>query len=145
MLSVEAACRLKAEIFAGRSDVAGQDAAPSPVVVWKAGLSDLLILGATSNRAGAIPGALAGLFFFLGQELPRYLAVLQEGLFEILGVVSPALAGAAWLLARRRYRVLARQGGSSSPARGSRTRSEARQVNTSPETAARLQKTPTCV
>jgi len=97
VLSVEAARRLKAEIFAGRSDAAGQDAAPSPVVVWKAGLSDLLILGATSNRAGAILGALAGLFLFLGLELPRYLAALQEGLFEILGVVSPALAAAVFV------------------------------------------------
>jgi putative membrane protein len=96
VLSVEAARRLKAEIFAGRSDAAGGEAAPSPVVVWKAGLSDLLILGATSNRAGAILGALAGLLVFLGQELPRYLATLQEGLFELVGVVSPALAAAVF-------------------------------------------------
>jgi putative membrane protein len=96
VLSVEAARRLKAEIFAGRSDAAGKEAAPSPVVVWKAGLSDLLILGATSNRAGAILGALAGLLVFLGQELPRYLATLQEGLFELVGVVSPALAAAVF-------------------------------------------------
>jgi putative membrane protein len=94
VLSREAAEGLKAELLAGRgqADVA-EDRPPAPVVVWQAGLDDLFILGATSNRVGAILGAVAGLLIFVGRELPQYFENLQQGLAGIVGVVSPVLAG----------------------------------------------------
>lgn len=94
VLSVEAARRLKAELLSGRGDA---PAAPAPVVVWQASPRDLVVLGATSNRAGAILGALAGLLFFLGRELPRHFEALRQALFETLGVVRPAFAVAVLL------------------------------------------------
>jgi len=97
VLSLDAARRLEAELLAGRGEAASPEAAPSRLVVWQAGLSDLVLLGATSNRAGAILGALAALLLFLGQELPRYLEALQRSLAGIVGVVSPVLAAAVLL------------------------------------------------
>lgn len=96
VLSLEAARRLKAEILAGRGEAAGPEAAPSRVV-WQAGLSDLVLLGATSNRAGAILGGLAGLLLFVGRELPRQFEALRTDLAGIVGVVSPVLALAVLL------------------------------------------------
>lgn len=92
VLSRAAARRLKAELLAGRRPEAGAEQAPAPVVVWQARLEDLFILGATSNRAGAILGAVAGLALFVGRELPQYFERLQHGLAGIVGVVSPVLA-----------------------------------------------------
>jgi putative membrane protein len=98
VLSREAAERLKTEVFAERGAVvASETTPPSPVVVWQAGLDDLFILGATSNRAGAILGAVVGLLVFVGRELPRYFENLQHGLAGIVGIVSPVLAGAVLL------------------------------------------------
>ena len=42
--------------------------------------------GATSNRAGAILGAVVGLLVFVGRELPQYFENLQQGLAGIVGV-----------------------------------------------------------
>ena len=88
VLSRAAAERLKAELAAQRVGAAepGQGApgapgraegpvpgpAPFPVAatsgirvpIWQATLGDLLLLGATQNRAGAILGGIASLFFF---------------------------------------------------------------------------------
>jgi len=98
VLSREEAERLKAEVLAERGTTGAPDTTvPAPVVVWRAGLDDLFILGATSNRAGAILGAIAGLLVFVGQELPQYFDNLQHGLAGIVGVVSPVLAGAVLL------------------------------------------------
>ena len=97
VLSLEAAHRLKAELLAGRNPAEDAGTVPSRVVVWQAGLADLVLLGATSNRAGAILGGLAGILLFLGQELPAYFRRLQEGLAGIAGAVSPALAAAVFL------------------------------------------------
>ena len=85
VLSLEAAHRLKAELLAGRTPAEDAGTVPSRVVVWQAGLADLVLLGATSNRAGAILGGLAGILLFLGQELPAYFRRLQEGLAGIVG------------------------------------------------------------
>jgi putative membrane protein len=94
VLSRDAADRLKGQVLAGqgRAEASGETEPPS-VVVWQAGLGDLVLLGATSNRAGAILGALAGLAFFLGRELPHYFEALEKGLAGIAGTVSPVLAG----------------------------------------------------
>ena len=98
VLSRDAAERLKTEVLAGRGEAVTAEAdAPAPVVVWQAGLDDLFILGATSNRAGAILGAVAGLMVFVGRELPQYFENLQQGLAGIVGIVSPVLAGAVLL------------------------------------------------
>ena len=87
VLSRAAAERLKAELAARRPPAApdqGADGAhgstdgpvpgPAPfpaatapdvrVPIWQATLGDLLLLGATQNRAGAILGGIASLFFF---------------------------------------------------------------------------------
>jgi putative membrane protein len=98
VLARDEAERLKAELLSGRGVPTDEaEAAPRARVLWQARLGDLLLLGATSNRAGAIVGALAGMLFFLGQELPQYFERLQEGLSGIAGVVSPLLAGAVLL------------------------------------------------
>lgn len=98
VLSVDAARRLKGELLGRRREPeGGGTAGPSRVVVWQAGLGDLLLLGATSNRAGAILGAVAGLLVFVGQELPRSLETLQRGLAGIVGVVTPPLAVGVFL------------------------------------------------
>ena len=98
VLSRDAAERLKTEVLTRRGTVvASETTPPSPVVVWQAGLDDLFILGATSNRAGAILGAVVGLLVFVGRELPQYFENLQQGLAGIVGVVSPTLAGAVLL------------------------------------------------
>jgi putative membrane protein len=98
VLSRDAAQRLKAEVLSGRGAAqAGTEDAPRSSVIWQASLGDLVLLGASSNRAGAILGALAGMLFFLGQELPQYFERLQEGVEGVAGVVSPVLAGAVLL------------------------------------------------
>jgi putative membrane protein len=98
VLARDEAERLKAELLSGRATPTGEtEAGPRPTVIWQAGLGDLVLLGATSNRAGAIIGAFAGLLFFLGQELPQYFERLQEGVEGVSGVVSPLLAGAVLL------------------------------------------------
>jgi putative membrane protein len=98
VLARDEAERLRAEVLSGRGVTTGEpEAEPRSSVIWQAGLGDLVLLGATSNRAGAIVGALAGLVFFLGQELPQYFERLQEGLAGVAGVVSPLLAGAVLL------------------------------------------------
>ena len=98
VLSRAAAEQLKTEVLARRGEAVRSEAAsPAPVVVWQAGLDDLFILGATSNRAGAILGAVAGLLVFVGRELPQYFENLQQGLAGIVGIVSPVLAGAVLL------------------------------------------------
>lgn len=96
VLSLEAARRLKARLLAGRAGAEGTTV-PARVVVWRAGLGDLLLLGATSNRAGAILGAIVGLLFFLGQQLPQYFEAAQERAVGLVGTVSPVL-GAVVLL-----------------------------------------------
>jgi putative membrane protein len=94
VLSRDAADRLKAEVLAGRGRIEAPDETEtSSVVVWQASLVDLVLLGATSNRAGAILGGLAGLVFFVGRELPQYLEALQKGLSGVADTVSPLLAG----------------------------------------------------
>lgn len=97
VLSLAAARRLKEELLAGRGEGASQAMAPARVVVWRADLADLLLLGATSNRAGAILGGFAALLVFVGRELPRHFAEVQRGLSALLGVVSPAIAAAVLL------------------------------------------------
>jgi len=98
VLARDEAERLKAELLSSRGVPTDEPAtAPRSSVLWQADLGDLLLLGATSNRAGAIMGALAGMLFFLGQELPHYFERVQEGLAGIAGVVSPLLAGAVVL------------------------------------------------
>jgi putative membrane protein len=98
VLARDEAERLKGELLSDRGLLADEpEAAPPSHVIWQASLGDLLLLGATSNRAGAIVGALAGLLFFLGQELPLYFERLQKGLAGVAGVVSPLLAGAVLL------------------------------------------------
>jgi len=73
VLSRAAAERLKAELAAQRTGPAAPEvgAQPAPasadgtrVPIWQASLGDLLLLGATQNRAGAILGGIASLFFF---------------------------------------------------------------------------------
>lgn len=97
VLSLAAARSLKEELLAGRLEEGGEETLPARVVVWRADLADLLLLGATSNRAGAILGALAALLVFVGRELPRHFAEAQRGLSAIVGVVSPAIAAAVLL------------------------------------------------
>ncbi len=97
VLSAGEARRLKAELLSGRADAPSGADAPVGVVVWQASLRDLVVLGATSNRAGAILGAVAGLLFFLGRELPRSFEAFRRALFEAIGVVSPAFAVAVLL------------------------------------------------
>jgi putative membrane protein len=92
--------RLKTELLSGRATPTGEaETAPQPIVIWQAALGDLVFLGATSNRAGAIIGALAGMLFFLGQELPQYFERVRKGVEGVSGVVSPVLAGAVVLVA----------------------------------------------
>jgi len=94
VLARGAAERLKAELLSERGAATDEtEVAPRASVIWQARLGDLVLLGATSNRAGALVGALAGLLFFLGQELPHYFERLQRGLEGVSGVVSPILAG----------------------------------------------------
>jgi putative membrane protein len=95
VLSRDAAQRLKAEVLSGRG--AAPAAAPSPRVLWQAGLGRLLLLGATSNRAGAILGAIAAALLFLGRELPGTLERLQRGLAALLGAISPLAAAIVFL------------------------------------------------
>ncbi len=98
VLSRDEAERLKAALLSARTGATDEpEARPRPTVIWQAGLGDLVLLGATSNRAGAIVGALAGMLFFLGQELPSYFERLREGVEGVAGVVSPLLAGAVLL------------------------------------------------
>lgn len=88
VLSRAAAERLKAELAAQRTGPAAPGAMPAPAPaspegpapaasfpaavpetrapIWQATLGDLLLLGATQNRAGAILGGLASLYFFVG-------------------------------------------------------------------------------
>jgi len=108
VLSLDAADRLRAQLLAGREAEPGVAVATQvSEVVWQAGLRELLLIGATSNRAGAIVGAFAGLLLFIGREVPRYLDSLQAGLVAVLGAASPqlvagvvaaALLVAGWLL-----------------------------------------------
>jgi putative membrane protein len=97
VLSERAARRLKSELLSGRDEAREEaDTGPLTRIIWQASFGDLLLLGASSNRAGAIFGAILGLVFFLGQELPERLAALQRGLTALLGAVSPAVvAGVA--------------------------------------------------
>jgi putative membrane protein len=89
VLSRDAAERLKTELLAGRAGGGSETGARSgSQVVWRASLGDLVLLGATSNRAGVILGALAGLLLFVGQELPRQLEALRRGLSGLSGAVS---------------------------------------------------------
>jgi putative membrane protein len=101
VLARDAAERLKTELLAGRGDAAGDTEAAGPVspVIWKASLGDLLLLGASSNRAGAILGAIAGLLVFVGRELPRHLETLQQGLAGIVGAVSAVTAATVFVVA----------------------------------------------
>ena len=99
VLSREAAERLKSRLLAGRDGAGDAKAEAAPQVVWQAGTRQLLLLGATSNRAGAILGAVAGLLLFIGRELPRYLETIQRGLSGVAGTVSPLAAAGASLAA----------------------------------------------
>nr|MCU0231739.1 PH domain-containing protein [Acidobacteriota bacterium] len=69
VLSLAAAERLKAALAAQRTvevpeGAAAVAAAAAPrLPIWQATLGDLLLLGATQNRAGAILGGLASLYF----------------------------------------------------------------------------------
>ncbi len=99
VLSRDAAERLKAELLGGRGAAAADSsAAPVSRVIWQASLGDLLLLGASSNRAGAIVGAIAGLLFFVGQELPRHLETLQRGLAGLVGAVSAVAAATVFMV-----------------------------------------------
>ena len=98
VLARDEAERLKAELLSGRGTTTDDgEVPPHARVIWQASLGDLVLLGATSNRAGAIVGALAGLLFFLGQELPLYFERLRKGLEGVAGVVSALLAGTVLL------------------------------------------------
>jgi putative membrane protein len=99
VLARDAAERLKAELLSGRGAEAGQaETAPVPQVIWRASLRDLLLLGASSNRAGAILGAIAGLLAFVGRELPRHLDTIQRGVAGVVGTVSAVTVAAVSLV-----------------------------------------------
>ncbi|MCU0224535.1 MAG: PH domain-containing protein [Acidobacteria bacterium] len=71
VLSRAAAERLKAALASRQAATAAEpQAAAAPaaprVPLWQATLGDLLLLGATQNRAGAILGGLASLYFVVG-------------------------------------------------------------------------------
>jgi putative membrane protein len=71
VLSLAAAGRLKTELASQRAATPPEPGAPGAaaapaaprVPFWQATLGDLLVLGATQNRAGAILGGLASLYF----------------------------------------------------------------------------------
>jgi len=99
VLSRAAAERLKVEVLAGRGETIDEaETVPASRVIWKASVGDLLLLGASSNRAGAILGAIAGLAVFVGRELPRHLETLQKGLAGIVGAVSAVTAAAVFVV-----------------------------------------------
>jgi putative membrane protein len=99
VLARDEAQRLKAELLAGRGRAAGgAETAPASQIIWRASLKDLLLLGASSNRAGAILGAIAGLLAFVGRELPRHLETIQRGAAGIVGAVSLVTVAAVSLL-----------------------------------------------
>jgi putative membrane protein len=99
VLARDAAERLKTELLAGRAEATGdEEAAPISRIIWQASLGDLLLLGASSNRAGAILGAIAGLFIFVGRELPRHLETLQKGLAGIVGAVNAVTAATVFVV-----------------------------------------------
>jgi putative membrane protein len=98
VLGRDEAERLKAALLGGRGQAgASVEEAPAPQVLWQAGLGRLLILGATSNRAGAILGAVAAALFFLGRELPGHLETLQRWLAAFVGTISPLTAAVVLL------------------------------------------------
>jgi putative membrane protein len=100
VLARDAAERLKADLLAGRgAAVRDADAAPVSQVIWKASPGDLLLLGASSNRAGAILGAIVGLLVFVGRELPQHVETLRRGLDGIVGTVTVATAATVFVAA----------------------------------------------
>jgi putative membrane protein len=106
-LAVGDAERLKAELLerrdGGPADVAVEESAE---VIWEASLGDLLLTGATGNRAGWIAAGLMSLLYLFGWELgglPAPLAALAQSAqasgtaavvaFVLAGLVLLILAG----------------------------------------------------
>lgn len=114
VLSRDAAARLKADLLAQRGATpavappaeGAPERPPEPsaarpigaVPLWQASLGDLLLLGATQNRAGAILGAIAGLFYLL-QDLVGAGAQAGEGVVRAVFGMAPWAAAAAAAIA----------------------------------------------
>lgn len=102
VLSRDAAEKLRAELIAQRAAVPGGEPPSEPAAaaetLWEATLGDLLLLGATQNRAGAILGAMAGLVYFLQDQLGLG-ARAGEGAARAVSGMAPWLAAVAMLAA----------------------------------------------
>jgi len=91
-LSEAEAERLKAELLETRQQAAGTspeaEAHKTPTeadegeVIWRASLSDLLLAGATENRAGVIVAGLAGLWYTFGAALQGRFAEQFQRTYE---------------------------------------------------------------
>lgn len=109
-LSVEDAARLKVVLLRRRSAAEADEAAEAVVApLWRSTLVELLLLGATENRAGLIIGSLAGLWYSFGEVLQAPEQALQRWFTQQLGrdaygagltfaVIAAALVLAGWLV-----------------------------------------------
>lgn len=93
-LSVREAERLKSELLRRRDGAAAPAAvAAETAPLWRSTLGELILLGATENRAGLIIGSIAGLWYTFGDAARELRAPLERWVFQRIG--GDALSAAA--------------------------------------------------
>lgn len=93
-LAVREAERLKFELLRRRGGATAAADVPAEVApLWRSTLRELVLLGATENRAGLIVGSIAGLWYTFGDATRDLRAPLERWVFQRIG--GDALSAAA--------------------------------------------------
>lgn len=94
VLALSDAQRLKSELLRRGQEQPGDDQMDTAPPLFQSSLPQLILLGATENRAGLIIGTLAGLWYTFGEAADRIRAPLQQWINENLG---DTLHAAFWI------------------------------------------------